>query len=377
MANVVVGLYGDLQQAFEVISRLRQAGYDMNQVSIVTNETRGSKQPGLDDNMRRAFGDLKRHDLRGVGRVYARGPLADHLSGNTPLVDAFSQIGAQANDAEAYLEALRRGNTLVALSTDDKRADQAVQIMSELNPLPMDRMSEQWRQSGWKGYDENAQPYTSQDMDREGQTVLPIIQEELRVGKRQVGRGGVRVHTRTTENPVEKPVDLREEHVNVERRPANRPASDADLQAFQEGSFEVHETAEEPVVDKQAHVVEEVVVDKDVQQRQEVIRDTERRTDVDVERLDGSAGGANFNNLDSGFRQHYDRYFSRSNVPYERMRPAYQYGYTYGSQYQGRNWRNVEPEVRRNWEQRNPDSKWQDVKDAVREGFTQAENATG
>ncbi len=372
MANVIVGLYNDLQQAFEVISQLQQAKFSTNDISILTNETHGSKQSGMTDQMRGVFSDLKRHELRGVGKIYARGPLAGHLSGDTRLVDAFSDMGAQANDAEAYLEALRRGNTLVAVNADPARSDEAVQIMSQLNPLPTDRMAEQWRQSGWKGYDENAQPYTSQDMDREGQQVLPIIQEEVRVGKREVQRGGLRVHTRVEENPVEKPVQLREEHVNVERRPADRPASDADLQAFQEGTIEVRTTAEEPMVDKQARVVEEVVVDKNVQHREEVIRDTERRTAVDVEHLDGSAGGVNLNANDTDFRRHYDQDFSRSNVPYERIQPAYQYGYTTAGQYKGRQWNDVESNLRRDWERQHPDTKWDQVKAAIREGFDRA-----
>lgn len=370
MANVIVGLYNDLQQGFEVISHLRQAGFDTNDISILTNETHGSKQHGLDDKMRGMFGDLKRHSLRGVGNIHARGPLARHLSGDKRLVDAFSEMGAQANDAEAYLEALRRGNTLVAVNADPGRSDEAVRIMSQLNALPTDRMTEYWRESGWKGYDENAKPYTREEMDRESQSVLPIIEEELRVGKREVQRGGVRVHARMAERPVEKSVDLREEHVNVERRRVDRPATDADLQAFQEGSFEVRETAEEAVVDKQARVVEEVVVDKDVQQRQETVRDVERHTEVDVERLSGTAGGRTFR--DDDFRTHYDQYFARSNMGYERFQPAYRYGYTNANRYKGRQWNDIESDVRRDWERQHPDSKWEQFKDAIREGFHRA-----
>jgi hypothetical protein len=63
-------------------------------------------------------------------------------------------------------------------------------------------------------------------------------------------------------------------------------------------------------------------------------------------------------------------------MPYERMRPAYQYGYAFGSRYHGRKWSEAEPDIRRDWEQRNPESSWRDVKDAIQEGFTKAENAT-
>jgi stress response protein YsnF len=58
------------------------------------------------------------------------------------------------------------------------------------------------------------------------------------------------------------------------------------MAAFKEGTIELTETAEVPVVAKQARVVEEVVIDKDVEQRTETVRDTVRRTDVQVEELD-------------------------------------------------------------------------------------------
>src|SRR5690349_4002335 len=74
--------------------------------------------------------------------------------------------------------------------------------------------------------------------DAERQT-LPVVEEQLKVGKRQVEGGGVRVFTHTSERPVEEQVTLREERASVERRPVDRPASDADLAAFKEGSIEV------------------------------------------------------------------------------------------------------------------------------------------
>ena len=77
-------------------------------------------------------------------------------------------------------------------------------------------------------------------------------------------------------------MNLRQERVKVERRPANRPASEADLQASKDQSIELTETSEEPVVGKRSKVVEEVVVGKEVQQREEKVPDTVRRSDVRV-----------------------------------------------------------------------------------------------
>ena len=64
----------------------------------------------------------------------------------------------------------------------------------------------------------------------------------------------------------------------------DRPATDADFAAAGKDVIEMTETAEEPVVTKQARVVEEVVVQKEVTERTETVRGTERHTDVDVQR---------------------------------------------------------------------------------------------
>jgi len=121
----------------------------------------------------------------------------------------------------------------------------------------------------------------------DGETVIPIVEEELQVGKRQVQGGGARIHTDVIETPVNETVQLREEHVTVDRHAIDRPVTDADT-AFKEQNFSVTETAEVPVISKTARVVEEVVVGKTATERTETVHDTVRRTDVDVEEVDGT-----------------------------------------------------------------------------------------
>jgi len=122
----------------------------------------------------------------------------------------------------------------------------------------------------------------------QGEVAIPIVEEEIRVGKREVESGGVRVETRVEETPVNEQVTLRDEHVTVERRPVDRAVDAGTVtDAFREGTFEVRERDEEAVVQKEARVVEEVVVNRNVEQRTETIQDTVRRTDVDVEQVPG------------------------------------------------------------------------------------------
>ncbi|WP_255478769.1 DUF2382 domain-containing protein [Rufibacter sp. XAAS-G3-1] len=132
---------------------------------------------------------------------------------------------------------------------------------------------------------DNASLGTHTPNSLEGDTVIPIIEENLEVGKREVETGGVHVSSRMVERPVEEHVRLREERVVVERTPVDRPATANDLNTFQEGEIELTQHAEVPVVSKEARVVEEVTLEKEVEEREEVIRETLRSTEVEVDNL--------------------------------------------------------------------------------------------
>lgn len=211
------------------------------------------------------------------------------------LIGALTDIGVPEEQAGLYAEGVRRGGTLVTVSAADDQADRVVEILERHNPVDIDRRAAYWRESGWSGYDANAEPYAADRIEQERdmyrnrelsegeQAAIPVVEEEVKVGKRATEGGRVRIHSRIEERPVEETVSLRDETVRVERRPVDRPAQPGELSgAFTEGTIEVTERHEQPVVEKEARVVEEVV-GKDVKERQETVRDKARRTDVEVE----------------------------------------------------------------------------------------------
>lgn len=117
---------------------------------------------------------------------------------------------------------------------------------------------------------------------------LPIIEEELRVGTREVVRGGARVRSRVEEVPVMQEVELMEEFARVEKRPASRPVSEQEMEQaglLRERVIEIAQVREEAVVNKEAFVREEVVVSKTTERRVEQIHETVRRTEVETEEL--------------------------------------------------------------------------------------------
>ena len=211
----------------------------------------------------------------------------------------------------------------------------------------------------------------------EGQkeVTIPVVEEDISIGKREVERGHVRIYSRVTEQPVEEAVRLREEKVTVERRPADRPATEADFAAAGKDVIEMTETAEEPVVTKRARVVEEVVVHKDVTEHTETVRGTERHTDVDVQREPETATATRrvttqeFATYNDDFRKHCATAFAGKGA-YVDYEPAYRYGYELGTheRYRGRDWVALEADARRDWEARHPNT-WERFKDAIRYGW--------
>jgi uncharacterized protein (TIGR02271 family) len=110
---------------------------------------------------------------------------------------------------------------------------------------------------------------------------IPLAEEQVQVGKERVERP-VRVRRFVVERPVEQQVNLRDERVEIEHRPAQGTPVGAD--AFEERTLEVHESHEIPMVNKTGKVTEEAVVRREGTERTETVRDTVRKEEIDVDR---------------------------------------------------------------------------------------------
>lgn len=199
------------------------------------------------------------------------------------------------DDRKVYEEGVRQGGYLLTVNVDDQHADRVHDLLERTDAVDVNEREEQYRKTGLLPPANLSASQTSMgrteglSQSTTGEQSIPIVEEQIRVGKREVSRGGMRVRSYVVETPVHEQVTLREEHVDIERRPVNQAlkggigASD-DL--LRERTVELTETAEEAVVAKDARIVEEVVLRKDVNERVETVEDTVRRTEVDVERID-------------------------------------------------------------------------------------------
>lgn len=408
MAKTIVGLFDDAAHAQAVVRDLESAGFDRDDISLVrsnaqggTTTTTAGKATDVGDNAADGAGKgavvgtvagLVALAIPGIGPILGMGPL---LSGLTAagigaasgaaaggLMGALAASGIPDEDAKLYTEGVRRGGTLVTVRADDEDANEAIAIFNRHNPIDIDTRASQWS-TGSSGTSTAstaaastaattrtaAAATTGAVQNVEGRAAIPVVEEELKVGKREVQRGGIRVFQRVEERPVEEQVNLREEHVRVERRPVDRPADAAVLnKAFTEGSIEVTERAEEAVVSKTARVVEEVVVGKEATERTETVRDTVRRTDVEIQEIPGTGqvSRTDWDTYDAGFRKS----FSGQGYTYDQARPAFRYGYDLAGSGKG-DWSTVESDARTRWESSNPGT-WDKFKDNVRTAYEKA-----
>lgn len=271
-------------------------------------------------------------------------------------------------DRAGYEKALQTGHVVLRVDARENQLDTVEEILNRHSPVDVHEQAGATQSYAAASGAAGAGAATAQTGS------IPVVEEELQVGKRRVLRGGVRVYSRVIEEPVQESVNLQEERVRVERRPVNRAAEAGDLQGGSERMFEVEEFAEEAVVSKSARVVEEVRVGKETSQRTETVKDTVRRTEVDVEQIPGSAKGSAASGTaydDTDFRRDFTSNYGSSGQAYENYAPSYRYGYDMASdpRYKGRSFDEVSPDLERDYAKRYPNSTWEKMKNSVRYGW--------
>ena len=243
----------------------------------------------------------------------------------TSLTDMFMP----EEDRHSYSEGLRRGGSVITVQTDDAKYERAIDILDAAGAVDLDERESSWEDEGWKRYSPDAAGSgaaiaaagvaggTSEVLDASSPMVspitesvpptratipvgsnadiarsspasmgkpdaIPVYEEQLRVGKRDITHGRVRVRSYVIETPVSEQVNLRSERVEIERRPVDRVVT-ADEAVFRERVIEAEEHSEEAVVSKEARIKEEITLRKTADERTETVSDNVRSTKVDVE----------------------------------------------------------------------------------------------
>ena len=239
-------------------------------------------------------------------------PSATRTDEDKGFWDSLGDFFFPDEDRYTYAEGLSRGGYLVTVTgLGAAHHDIALDILDDEGSVDLDERAETWRSEGWDGYESSSYAAaggsasmtggsstaartgnldtqmeygadTGRLDQRSDDETIPVVEERIRIGKRDNSHGRVRVRAYTVEEPVSESVDLREDRVEIERRPVDRAVTGAEA-AFQDRALEAEEYREEAVVQKEARVVEEIGLRKTSETHRETVSDTVRRTEVEID----------------------------------------------------------------------------------------------
>jgi hypothetical protein len=97
------------------------------------------------------------------------------------------------------------------------------------------------------------------------------------------------------------------------------------------------------------------------------------RKSWDATATTAGATTSRFEDWDSDFRNDWQTNYANTGYTYDQYQPAYRYGYDLYSdpRYSGRNWSDIENDVRTDWEARQPGT-WENFKDSIHTGWERA-----
>src|SRR5215469_9397796 len=250
----VVSLYDTTDKAKAALNVLKNSGIDTSDVSLLDRNTLGT---GID------------HQHVGLWRRLFGENVWEH-------------------EAAVYGDTLRRGGAVLAVRGPKERTGKIMSILDAHKPVDVHERAEKI------GADVPIEakalvtaPGTAAAAGADKDEVMRLAEEQINIGKRAFETGTTRVRRFVTERPVEEQVNLHEEHAKVVRRAVTDPNYIADID-WSDKEYTVTETAERPVINKTARVVEEVAVGKEGSDRTETVRDTVRRQQAEIERLDST-----------------------------------------------------------------------------------------
>ncbi|RYE18526.1 MAG: DUF2382 domain-containing protein [Sphingobacteriaceae bacterium] len=249
MSQTVIGIFDYTSEAQEAVSYLVSNGFSRDNIDLST-----------------------RAEMEGVSDTETE-DTHEGISG------FFSNLfGSDHEDSDKYSQVGQHGAIVTVHAKSADEAENAAQVLDNYGAIDVNERAEQYKNTTTQGI---AQPARTNEGDS-----IKIIEEKMEVGKREVETGSVRLRSRIVEQAVHEDVRLRTERVRVERTNVSRPATAADLAGFQDATIEMKETAEVPVVSKQAFVTGEVSLGKEVSEKDQTVEGTVRKTEVDTENID-------------------------------------------------------------------------------------------
>lgn len=268
MSNTIIGVFNTMDEAEDARELLMEKGFSASSINIHSANA---------DSSSLSSSSFRQDD--------------DDEGFMESIKNFFSNMFGDDDESHSshYTEAVRRGHAVLSVEADENRVNDVCALLNRAGAIDLDTKVAEWQSQGYSGYGASALSQRTSDMSQntdmsKRSTSIPVVEEELEVGKRTINKGAVRVHSRTVETPVSETIRLKEQHARIERHATDRPATEADMKAFEDGSIKIQETEEKAVVSKTARVKEEVEVEAEEFENTETIQDTVRHNEIEVER---------------------------------------------------------------------------------------------
>lgn len=191
--RTVVGVFHSVSDAQAAIRELESRGISRDDISLVANKNAvgydtmtssekdkasdvvadagiGAAIGGVGGLLLSAVGAIT---LPVIGPILAAGPIAAALTGAGigaaagGLIGALTESGIPEEHARFYAEGVRRGDVLVTVKAPMGREDEVSDVLDDHRAVDVDERVSNWRERGWSGYSDDAQPYSEDELRQE------------------------------------------------------------------------------------------------------------------------------------------------------------------------------------------------------------------
>lgn len=213
MTRTITRLFDNHTEALDAVQDLERAGVDRDDISLVSSNadnwhagdwrrgrgldeagplgdangdgdndvadgaSKGAATGGLIGGGAGLLAGLGMLAIPGLGPVVAAGWLASTAVGalvgaaaggaTGGLLGALKEAGHSDEEANVYAEGVRRGGALVSVKADDVRAAEIEQVLNGRRGVDAVTRGQAYRESGWSRFDQDASPYTAEEIARE------------------------------------------------------------------------------------------------------------------------------------------------------------------------------------------------------------------
>lgn len=193
MSRTVTRLFDDYSDAKAAMHELERLGLPHDDLTIVANNahghhdvgqvnehgdvTRGASTGAVIGGVGGLLAGLGMLAIPGLGPIVAAGWLASTAAGAAiggvggaatgSLVGALKNAGHSDEEANVYSEGVRRGGTLVSARVPDNMVPQVEAVLDRHRGVDARSRGADYRRAGWSVFDENAAPWSRDEIDRE------------------------------------------------------------------------------------------------------------------------------------------------------------------------------------------------------------------